>query len=231
MWFWSPKPASFSEACPQASGASLLVRAMHQESWKQQGAFTTSPSGPAHHGSSGLPLGHMLSPLPVPLQGTSSKSGLCSSHPYDANTLPYALCRAGCFSPSSWCWKVSCSISDHQSSSFPLSHSILFAFFLVVLKIYNYFTFLLTFSWLWIHLLAVKLQKERSHICSCHFGTPPTTLPYPVSAQLMTVHQINILFPCGLRTSLWWKGVPICEGSTYKTVHKIKRNLTEGSVL
>lgn len=163
-------------------------------------------------GPQGFPWGTCFLPSLSPSREHHLSQGFVAATPCDANTLPYALCRAGCFSPSSWCWKVSCSISDHQSSSFPLSHSILFAFFLVVLKIYNYFTFLLTFSWLWIHLLAVKLQKERSHICSCHFGTPPTTLPYPVSAQLMTVHQINILFLCGLRTSLWWKGVPICEG-------------------
>ena len=146
---------------------------MIRESYKQQGAPTTSSSCHAH-----------LTSLAVPPPGNITK-GLAASH---------------CLTDVA---TSTCSFSDQQSPSFTVFHSILFSFFLVFLIVYNYFIYLLTFTRLLDPLTSSQASKDRSHICACHLTNLPPALESQHSAQCSTNNCTSSQHPCFLWTENW----------------------------
>ena len=96
-----------------------------------------------------------------------------------------------------------CSFSDQQSPSFTVFHSILFSFFIVLLIVYNYFIYLLTFTQLLDPLTSSQASKDRSHIYACHLTNLPPSLECQHNPGCPTNNCTSSQHPCFLWTENW----------------------------
>lgn len=206
LWFWSQQPASFQKS------------ALRQVESYTLGELKAP--GSSHHFLLLSCLSHIFSASPS--RGHHLSQSFVRATPCDHNTLPQALCRARCFSPSHWCHNVTCSFSDHQSPSLPLFHSMLY-FFLVLLVVYNYFIYLLTFSLLLGPLTSSQASKRQEPYLFLSFWHPQCQ--YSARAQLMTAHQVSIPLSCAWELDTDEKVCPFvkvndCSVGPLKTIHK-----------
>ena len=167
--------------------------AIFRESYKQQGAPTTSSSC---HASSHI------------FRGSSSREyhqsqSFVAPTPCDPNILTQAsvgLAASHCLTDVA---TSTYSFSDQQSPSFTVFHSILFSFFVVLLIVYNYFIYLLTFTRLLDPLTSSQASKDRSHIYACHLTNLPPALECQHNPGCSTNNCTSSQHPCFLWTENW----------------------------